>query len=143
MRIGVRHGRLMPLQRIDRGRYVARCDCGVEAIVSKIATSCGCYRREIARELHTIDGRASHPLYAVWKQMIHRCHTPTNADYHYYGARGIRVCYKWRRSFAEFLADMGPRPEGMTIERINNDEDYGPGNCRWATWHDQRMNRRT
>jgi len=142
MRIGVKQGRLMPLERLHGAKYLVHCDCGEDAVVAKNATSCGCYRREVNKALHTIDGRASHPLYGVWKEMIARCHRESHRDYHYYGQRGIRVCYGWRRSFAQFLNDMGPRPEGMTIERRNNDDDYEPKNCYWATWSEQAYNRR-
>jgi hypothetical protein len=73
--------------------------------------------------------------------MIQRCDNPSRKGYEYYGGRGITVSKRWR-SFENFLADMGERPEDKTLDRINPDGDYEPGNCRWATWHEQALNRR-
>lgn len=74
--------------------------------------------------------------------MKDRCHNPRNERYADYGGRGIKVDPKWRASFAAFLADMGERPKGKTLERIKNDGNYEPGNCKWATCRDQNLNRR-
>lgn len=74
--------------------------------------------------------------------MLKRCYDPRSNGYERWGGRGIAVCDSWRESFANFLADMGERPEGMTLDRIDNDRNYEPDNCRWATWSEQRRNQR-
>jgi LexA DNA binding domain-containing protein len=79
---------------------------------------------------------------STWESMKDRCHTPSNPTYKNYGGRGIKICERWL-VYENFLADMGERPEGTTIDRINNDGNYEPGNCRWATANVQSRNRRT
>lgn len=87
-----------------------------------------------------------HPLYSVWQGMLRRCYTPTTRQFHDYGGRGIAVCERWRGAdgFKNFVSDMGVRPEGCTLDRYpNNDGNYEPGNCRWATRKQQQYNLRT
>lgn len=84
--------------------------------------------------------RSPHFMYRAWAQMINRCHNPNNYSYGRYGARGVRVCDRWRTDFLHFLADMGERPDGMTLDRIDPTGDYEPANCRWATITEQRRN---
>lgn len=86
------------------------------------------------------EGRVKHPMYGAWSQMINRCHNPNNSSFGRYGARGIRVCQRWRDDFLNFLADMGERPEGMTLDRIDPKGPYAPDNCRWADSATQRRN---
>ena len=83
----------------------------------------------------------SHPLYGIWCAMRRRCNNPNVLDYPDYGGRGISVCLEWN-SFAQFIADMGPRPEGYSLERICTNGNYEPDNCRWATASEQQLNRR-
>jgi hypothetical protein len=82
-------------------------------------------------------------VYRQWQQMIQRCYNPNSSRYARYGGRGVTVCDRWRSSFDAFYADMGDVPDGMSIDRINNDRGYEPGNCRWATPQQQANNRRT
>ncbi len=80
--------------------------------------------------------------YNTWRSMKHRCNCQNAVNYHHYGGRGISVCDRWLNSFENFLADMGKRPDGTTIDRIDNDGNYEPGNCRWATHKQQYYNKR-
>lgn len=89
-----------------------------------------------------IHGGVGTPEYAAWGAMVQRCTNPNHPRWKYYGARGITICTRWRESFAAFIADVGRRPEGYELDRINNDGHYEPGNVRWTTKAESRRNRR-
>lgn len=167
--VGQRFGRLVVIEQAPRNSpnnhrmWVCRCDCGSEKTVvgSELPRgrlrSCGCLRRDLiatkskgneygvrhggARLVR--DGRFA-PEYRCWRGMIQRCEQPTHIGYKDYGGRGITVCKRWRESYAAFLADMGRKPSlKHSIDRYpDNDGDYEPGNCRWATAKEQSANQR-
>lgn len=103
----------------------------------------GISRREkgYIRHGHASNGELS-PTYRTWRSMMLRCDHPSQDSYQYYGERGITVCDRWRDSFESFLADMGERPDGKSIDRVDVNGNYEPGNCRWATASEQRRNQR-
>ena len=157
---GQRFGRLKVLSRAERhitpaGTYIARwlcrCDCGTEVVVRQhslrqgMSESCGCLQREdiAARSkiMNRTHGRTGTPEYRTWVHMKSRCYNPRVPEYKWYGARGIKMCESWKDSFEAFLADVGPKPgRGYSIDRIDNDGDYEPGNVRWATQAEQTAN---
>jgi hypothetical protein len=155
---GARCGRLIVVQRADRGaevkdfraRWVCKCDCGNTTVVIGRALragtqSCGCLGEERRKEANTEHGHSKHGAhsrtYNSWQAMRRRCLTKTHASYGRYGARGITICERWN-SFECFLADMGERPDGTSLDRIDVNNGYEPSNCRWATPSQQSANTR-
>lgn len=125
--------------------WLCQCKCGTFLIVRRPALrsghtkSCGCLNDEVRQRAKT-HGQSHHPLYPMWKQMKQRCENPRNDSYARYGGRGIKVCGRWLK-FENFLADMGKRPTSKhSIERRNNNKNYEPSNCYWATRAEQNSN---
>lgn len=145
---GTRFGKLtvISLAATKPRKWLCRCDCGREAIVfpenlqSGKSRTCGCAQAVDSRRF--IGSRKfATPTYASWKAMLNRCERPTHKKFQHYGGRGISVCEQWH-SFDSFYADMGPRPAGTTLDRINNSGNYEPGNCAWESRFHQQRNRR-
>lgn len=134
-----------------QARWICVCDCGLEKLVyapqlrSGVSTSCGCFRAEQVIKAKTVHGHASNanrnPTYRSWESMKSRVFSDHYKGRHYYKDAGIKVCKEWL-DFNNFLHDMGERPKGTTLDRINPFGNYEPNNCRWADAKTQRNNRR-
>ena len=134
--------------------WECQCDCGNTVVVeaaklrSGHTQSCGCYQKKRAAEARTKHGHCGRknpksPIYESWRAMRERCSNPKSIGWKHYGGRGITVCKQWQDDFGAFLKDMGPtwKPD-LTIDRIDVDGNYEPGNCRWATMAEQVRNTR-
>ena len=151
---GRRFGRLTVLEYAGEGKWRCLCDCGNESIVlayeltSGGTKSCGCYQRERASEANYVHGKTHERLYMVWKSMKQRCLNSNYKEFHLYGGRGIKICDDWLdyETFRNWAMSNGYDPSAprgqCTIDRIDNNGDYCPDNCRWVDMKTQRANQR-
>jgi hypothetical protein len=154
MKIGDKFSRLTVKECLGR-KILVECECGTEKLVERRflrggrTRSCGCLRSETSRTVGLGNLRHGHKTrknrsrsYKSWEAMKERCANETHRSYKDYGARGVTVCERWLDSFQNFLADMGERPEGTTLDRRDNSKGYYKENCRWATKSQQQRNKR-
>lgn len=149
---GATFGRLTVIHKAGRKdarvMWACRCECGAETMTPTIllrnghSRSCGCLKREMAADRKRTHGMKGTREYRLWQNMRWRCESQNSDDWADYGGRGIKVCERWGK-FENFFADVGRVPDGMSLDRINVDGNYEPGNVRWATPRQQAQNKRT
>lgn len=129
-------------------RDLYKCTCGKQFIARRASVksghtkSCGCFKNKKSSDRFTTHGRSRTSEYHTWQAMIQRCANIKNKKWEHYGGRGISVCEEWTNDFYSFYKDMGPRPIGMSLDRIDNNKGYYKDNCRWATIEIQNTNKR-
>jgi hypothetical protein len=143
---GLKFGLLVAIEYAGKCKWLCQCECGNKTVVrtqnlkNAKTKSCGCLRHQESKcKTH---GMTSTPEYRTWSKMIGRCEDINNKSYNTYGGRGIKVCRRWRNSFECFYSDMGARPNGNSIERIDVNGDYEPKNCKWIPLIEQNLNKR-
>lgn len=147
--VGHRFGRLVALERQPKSKWRCRCDCGGESsvVITSLrkghTRSCGCLKVEVTVRRSRTHGKSRSRLYNIWCLMRSRCNRASGPDFLLYGGRGIRVCSEWCdfESFARWARSSGYRSH-LSIDRIDNDGNYEPSNCRWATAKEQGRNNR-
>lgn len=149
---GARFGRLVVLERAvtdDKATfYKCACDCGETKNVRAVSLrngdtqSCGCLRKEKMAQKKTTHGLYGSPSYRSWRAMIIRCTDESHKQFKDYGGRGITIYPEWLASFESFVSDLGIRPSSTTLDRINTNGNYEPGNCKWSTPTEQNRNKR-
>lgn len=149
---GLRYGRWVVQSRAgsigNRAAWLCLCDCGSTKVLSSqtltdgASLSCGCLQKERVSAAAKTHGASRTRLYKQWTSMKQRCYNPKDRQYDLYGGRGITVCAEWMESFEAFSQHVGEKPFGMSLDRIDNDKGYEPGNVRWATGSEQLANTR-
>lgn len=144
---GQKFNKLTAIKYLGNQNWLCKCDCGNDSITtagrvkSGNTKSCGCVKRSVLGISTTKHGMAGTRTYRIWKSMRNRCNNPKTPRYKDYGGRGITICKRWNK-FENFLADMGECPDGMSIDRVNNNKGYSPSNCKWSTTSEQASNTR-